>query len=135
MVRRCSENASDKDRECYYDKGIGVCDRWQDVVLFVEDMGECPDGFELERLNPALGYFPDNCIWANEQRQAENRGMFKNNTSGKTGVNFDAKLGKWRAILQKNKVRYDGGVYLSFEAACDARDKLELEHLGYLKEN
>ena len=52
MKRRCSENASPKDKELYFDKGIGVCQRWEDVVLFFQDMGECPDGFELERLDP-----------------------------------------------------------------------------------
>lgn len=135
MQRRCSEEASEKDKGCYFDKGIGVCERWSDVVLFVEDMGECPEGFELERLNPSLGYFPENCTWADEQRQAENRGMFKNNTSGRTGVSFDNKLGKWRVYLYQNKIKYDGGIYLNFDSAVSAREALELEHLGYIKEN
>lgn len=135
MHKRCSDKASTKDKECYSEKGISVCDRWLDVVLFIEDMGECPEGYELERLDPLLGYFPENCTWADEQRQAENRATFKNNTSGRTGVSFDQKLGKWRVYLYQNKIKYDGGNYSNFECAVAAREALELKHLGYIKEN
>jgi hypothetical protein len=135
MHKRCSDKATAKDKEYYFDKGIVVCDRWSDVVLFVEDMGECPEGFELERLESSLGYFPENCVWADEQRQAENRKTFKSNTSGRTGVSFDQKLGKWRVYLYKYKVKYVGGNYTNFESAVAARELLELEHLGYIKED
>ena len=88
MVRRCS-GKSLKDNEHYLDKGITVCDRWvNSVEVFFEDMGECPDGYELDRVDFNGNYEPSNCRWVDEQTQAKNRGKFKNNTSGKTGVNL-----------------------------------------------
>lgn len=135
MHRRCSESASEKDKVCYFDKNIRVCERWSDITLFIADMGECPDGLELERLDTTLGYFPDNCIWVNEQRQAENRSKFKNNTSGRTGVSFDSKLGKWRVYLYQNKIKHDGGNHIDFDCAVHAREALELKHLGYSKQS
>lgn len=135
MQRRCSDKACEKDREYYFEKGIGVCARWTDVVVFIRDMGECPDGFELERIDASLGYSPENCVWASEQRQAENRGTFKSNTSGKTGVTFDTRLEKWRVYLYQNKIRYNGGSYVDFDSAVAAREALELKYLGYIKTN
>lgn len=135
MKRRCSEDAAPKDKELYFDKGIGVCERWFDVVVFIEDMGECPDGYELERLDGSLGYSPDNCIWASEFTQAQNRSTFKNNTSGKTGVAWSPQHGKWRVGLEHNKVRHEGGLYSKFEEAVKAREALEIKFLGKIKEN
>ena len=135
MKKRCSEDAAPKDKELYFDKGIGVCERWNDVVLFVDDMGECPDGYELERLDSTLGYFPENCVWETELTQAQNRGTFKNNTSGKTGVYWSEQHLKWRVILFHNKVKYEGGLYADYDSAVVARCELEIEHLGKVKEN
>ncbi len=134
MKRRCSENASPKDKELYFDRGIGVCERWQDAVLFFQDMGECPDGFELERLDPTKGYYPENCVWADENTQAQNRGRFKNNTSGKTGVMWDKTREKWRVFLYHKKVKYEGGFFFDFDAAVQKRLEMELEIIGFNKD-
>lgn len=135
MMGRCSPTAAVKDREIYFDRGIGVCEQWNDVVRFFQDMGECPDGYELERIDGTVGYSPDNCIWANEFTQAQNRSTFKNNTSGKTGVAWSEQHEKWRVGISHNKVRYEGGLYSNFESAVHAREALEIKFLGKIKEN
>lgn len=134
MMGRCSPLAADKDRELYFDKGISVCEQWKDVVVFFQDMGECPDGYELERIDGTLGYSPDNCIWASEFTQAQNRSTFKNNTSGKTGVAWSEQHEKWRVGISHNKVRHEGGLYSNFEEAVKAREALEIKYLGKIKE-
>ena len=132
MRHRCS-GSSEKDFEYYQGKGVTYSDKWETIEGFFDDMGECPPGYELERLDGSLGYSAENCVWADEFTQAQNRKTFKNNTSGKTGVTWSEQRGKWRVILFHNKIKYDGGFYSDFGAAVKAREKLEIEHLGQIK--
>lgn len=74
MIARC--HGVHPSRSHYEIKGIKVCDRWRGVggfQNFVLDMGECPEGLTLERINNAVGYEPLNCRWATWKEQAQNR--------------------------------------------------------------
>jgi len=72
MLRRCSDDRR-KDFKNYGGRGITVCDRWKDNFLnFLEDMGDRPKGFTLERKNNNLGYSKDNCHWASHGDQNRN---------------------------------------------------------------
>lgn len=81
MKSRClNPNKSEKNSKY---ENISVCKEWlESFISFINDMGPCPDKFELERVDPSTGYFPSNCTWASETRQAQNKGDYKNNTSG-----------------------------------------------------
>lgn len=86
MRRRVSATTG-HDSLNYLHKGITICERWERSFLnFLEDMGECPLGLELDRIDVTGNYEPSNCRWATEQVQAANRGMFVTNTSGTVGV-------------------------------------------------
>ncbi len=50
-----------------------MCDRWSAYTVFLSDMGECPDGYTLERVNVDGNYEPSNCIWIPASEQARNR--------------------------------------------------------------
>lgn len=132
MRARC-ENLREKDFVHYKGKGISYPPEWETMEGFFNDMGECPDGYELERLDGSLGYSAENCIWASGFTQSQNRKTFKNNTSGRTGVVWSNQHQKWRVILFHNNIKYEGGLFDSFDSAVSCREKLEVTHLGKIK--
>lgn len=110
-------------------RNVEICQRWLDNFLnFLEDLGTCPEGYELERIDTKIGYLPENCVWASETRQAQNRGKFSNNTSGYTGVCWSKEHNKWRVYLYRNKTRIEGGLFNDITDAVTRRQQLELQY-------
>lgn len=79
MKNRCT-NANNKRYKDYGGRGITMCNRWLDedngYSNFLKDMGECPPGLSLDRIdNNKLigGYSPKNCRWATRKEQSRNR--------------------------------------------------------------
>ena len=73
MLQRCHNPKSGKFAT-YGGRGITVCERWLSVENFIADMAPSHrPGLTLEREDNALGYSPQNCVWATKIVQARNK--------------------------------------------------------------
>lgn len=73
MMARCYKS----NQLCFKNhggRGITVCDRWKDSFAnFLEDMGERPEGLELDREDNDGNYEPGNCRWSTRLVNNRNR--------------------------------------------------------------
>lgn len=136
MKSRCN-NPNNVRYEKYGGRGIRVCEEWLDkdsgFLKFYEDMGNCPEGMSLDRIDVNGDYCKENCRWADAYTQNFNQGMRKNNTSGRTGVTWDSSREKWAASICINGKATSLGRFDSYEEACRVREKAELEYMGFIK--
>lgn len=58
----------------YGGRGVSICDRWMNSYSnFLKDMGRCPKGCSLDRINNSGNYEPGNCRWATHIQQGGNK--------------------------------------------------------------
>ena len=62
-----------KSHAYYYDKGITVYPEWREFSIFLSDVGERPLGTTLDRVDGSKGYTPENCRWATNKEQGNNK--------------------------------------------------------------
>lgn len=70
----------------YGGRGIKMCHRWWlSFIAFKADMGPCPEGCTIDRINPDGDYEPGNCRWATIHTQSNNKRNVKQYThNGRT---------------------------------------------------
>lgn len=116
-----------------YDKNnIIVCNRWlNSFENFHEDMGICPNGYSLDRIDNNKNYSPDNCRWTDNSTQTSNRGSFNKIF---TYNNESKVLKQWAKDFDINYITLWSRIFkygLSFEDSIkkDPFDKL-IEYKG-----
>jgi hypothetical protein len=73
MKQRCC-NPRHKKWADYGGRGITVCERWKNSFQdFFADMGDCPPGLSIHRVDNDGNYEPSNCVWATDEEQARVR--------------------------------------------------------------
>ena len=122
-MNKRTKDSSPSAKKTYLDRGISVCQGWQNFDNFYKDMGDKPSPVHsIDRINNEKGYscgyceeclknnWPANCRWATSKEQANNRRSnilveYKDQT--KT-------LCEWSEFLKINKstlyIRYKKGL-------------------------
>lgn len=108
MLQRCN-NTNNPAYARYGGRGISVCQEWQDFEKFHADMGDCPEGMSLDRIDNDGDYCRENCRWATYRQQS-------NNTRGNVLIEYQGKelsLAQWARELGVSRnalaVRYRRG--------------------------
>lgn len=96
LKARCY-NKNDKSYPRYGAKGIRVCERWlESFENFYQDLGPRPGPeYSIDRIDSKGPYSPDNCRWATQKTQA-------NNKSDNVNITFNNKtqtLAQWAEEL------------------------------------
>lgn len=72
MKARCT-NPSSTFFSHYGGRGISYAPEWERFEIFHEEMGDCPPGLTIERVNNDGNYCKSNCVWASRKQQARNK--------------------------------------------------------------
>lgn len=72
MLERCN-NPNNNSYRHYGGRGITVCDEWHIFENFYADMGNRPKGYSLDRIDNNKGYYKENCRWATNLEQSNNK--------------------------------------------------------------
>lgn len=89
MKERC-ESTTGEHAKWYHDKGIRVCDEWQDYATFRAwalasgyrnpQPGETfKERMSIDRIDPEKGYFPENCRWITVSENSKLRNQYQAN--------------------------------------------------------
>lgn len=126
VIDRC-KNSNCERYPNYGGRGITVCERWEKFENFFADMGKCPDGFSIERVNNNGIYEPGNCIYADAFTQAKNRRTRVDNKSGVPGVFWYTYKGinKWAVTITRRKKVHRLGYFEKLEDAIAIRKEAE----------
>lgn len=125
MKDRCG-NPRNLSYKNYGKRGITVCDRWLEFENFYADMGDCPKGHTLERIDNGGNYEPSNCRWATYIEQGRNRRVRSDNKSRVSGVTRESN--RWKVTITVDRVRLYLGLFKELDEAIGVRKQAELRY-------
>lgn len=87
MIGRCNRPSQPSFKH-YGGRGITYDVRWKSFANFLEDMGERPKGKTLDRIDVDGNYCKENCRWATNKEQNNNKQKTQNRQKHLLSVNF-----------------------------------------------
>jgi len=134
MKQRCNNKNSD-DYKYYGDRGIKVCEEWNDFAVFRDWAlaNGYSDDLTIDRIDNDVGYRPDNCRFVGRSVQMQNtRRIYAHNKSGYRGVSWHKSSNKWLAQISVNNKKLHIGCFTDKLEAAKTYDayviKNNLEH-------
>ena len=70
IKKRCNNPNTEN---AYWYKDITLSPEWHSFEAFLSDMGECPEGLEIDRIDNTRGYEKGNCRWTTHKENCQNR--------------------------------------------------------------
>ncbi len=129
MKDRC-RNPKTPEYKNYGGRGITVCERWlirgKGFWNFVEDMGPCPEGMTLDRIDNDGNYEPSNCRWASREIQYRNQRIPTINSSMRN-IRWQPERNKWTITMRVRPNDIFQQRYDTLEEALEVRTMLEYE--------
>ena len=122
MKERC-DNPNHVGYAYYGAKGISYDPRWKRYSAFLADMGECPEGLSLDRIDNTGSYCKENCRWATWSQQMLNRSA--RGPSGQRGVHWYSRGQYWIATININGRKVRLGYSTELKEAVEMRLKAE----------
>lgn len=119
MVTRCNGTAGLDSIKKYKNKGITVCERWLKFKNFYEDMfPSYIEGLTIDRIKNEFGYFKENCRWATQKQQQNNRtnslrieymgdSLTAREWSDKLGLSFHIIRNRYYRFFVKGKIKIE----------------------------
>lgn len=129
MKQRC-DNPNSPAYKYYGGRGISYVPAWQEYANFQSDMGDCPSGLTLERINNDENYCLENCAWVSWEKQSHNRRVADSTTTGYLGVSQRKNSRRWRAHITHRGTFIHLGYFAELEAAVAARKQAEQHYWG-----
>lgn len=118
MKTRCYTKSSTSYHN-YGALGITVCKEWlNDFPKFLSDMGKCPSGYSIDRIDSTKGYYKENCRWATRIEQNNNARSNRNityNGQTKTLINWARELNIRYRLLYYRIVTKKWGIKRAFD--------------------
>lgn len=130
MHFRCC-NESSKDYKNYGGRGIIICERWQSIENFIEDMYPTyKEGLTINRIDINGNYCKENCEWATDSVQNHFRRKQENCSSQYIGVTFSKARSKFIAQMKSNGKNNNLGGFINEYDAATAYDNASEKLFG-----
>ena len=107
----------------------------KEKILMHRFILNAPNNKDVDHNNRIRNYnLKDNLTIVTKKENNQNNSVYKNNTSGITGVSFDKNQRLWRSYININGKRIYGDSSYDIEVAINSRKELEHKYFYYLND-